>query len=136
MVSPGTSSNITIVAGDGQSAAVNTSYASQLKASVQDAQGNGIPNVMVTFSPPATGPSVSFSGPVTVATDSTGVAAISVTANSQVGSVQVNAAAPASRLRHVQLDEPSRARQASSSSGSSLPARLRARSSHRRLRCN
>ena len=95
VVSPGTSSNITIVAGDGQSAAVNTSYASQLKVSVQDAQGNGIPNVMVTFSPPATGPSVSFSGPVTVATDSTGVAAISVTANSQVGSVQVNAAASA-----------------------------------------
>ena len=82
------------MSGSGQSAAVTTNYASQLKASVQDAQGNGVPNVMVTFSAPPSGASVTFSGPATVATDSTGVAAISVTANSQVGSFQVNAAAP------------------------------------------
>ena len=91
---PGTSSSITVVAGNGQSAAVTTNYASQLKVSVQDALGNGVPGVAVTFAAPSSGASVTFSGPATVTTDSSGVAAISVTANTQVGSFQVTATAP------------------------------------------
>ena len=83
-----------MVAGNGQSAAVTTNYASQLKASVQDALGNGVPGVAVTFAAPSSGASVTFSGSTTVTTDSSGVAAISVTANSQVGSFQVTASAP------------------------------------------
>ena len=94
VIGPGTSSSITVVAGDGQSAAVTTNYASQLKASVQDALGNGVPGIAVTFAAPGSGASVTFSGPATVTTDSSGVAAISVTANTQVGSFQVMATAP------------------------------------------
>ena len=94
VIGPGTSSSITVVAGNGQSAAVTTNYASQLKASVQDALGNGVPGIVVTFAAPGSGASVTFSGPATVTTDSSGVAAISVTANTQVGSFQVTASAP------------------------------------------
>jgi len=94
VIGPGTSSSITVVAGNGQSAAVTTNYASQLRVSVQDALGNGIPNVAVTFAAPSTGASVTFSGPATVTTGIGGAAAISVTANSQVGSFQVTASAP------------------------------------------
>jgi adhesin/invasin len=93
VITPGTSSTITVVAGSGQSAVVSTPYATSLKVSVQDAEGNGIPGVSVTFSAPTSGASVTFSGPTTVTTDSTGVAAISVTANTQVGPFQVTAAA-------------------------------------------
>ncbi len=94
VIGPGTASSITVLAGNGQSAAVTTNYASQLKARVQDALGNGVPGVAVTFTAPASGASVTFSGPATVTTDSSGVAAISVTANTQVGSFQVTATAP------------------------------------------
>jgi adhesin/invasin len=93
VITPGTASSITVVAGSGQSAAVGAPYATALKASVQDALGNGVPGIPVTFSAPATGASVTFSGPTTVSTDSTGVVSISTTANTQVGSFQVTAAA-------------------------------------------
>ena len=73
---------------------MTTNYASQLKVSVQDALGNGVPGVVVTFAAPSSGASVTFSGPVTVTTDSSGVAGIFVTANTQVGSFQVTATAP------------------------------------------
>ena len=94
VISAGTSSSITVEAGNGQSAAVTTNYASQLKVSVQDALGNGVAGIVVTFAAPSSGASVAFSGPATVTTDSSGVAAISVTANTQVGSFQVTASAP------------------------------------------
>ncbi len=94
VIGAGTSSSITVVAGNGQSAAVTTNYASQLKVSVQDALGNGVPGVVVTFAAPSSGASVTFSGPATVTTGIGGVAAISVTANTQVGSFEVTASAP------------------------------------------
>jgi adhesin/invasin len=94
MITPGTASNITVVAGSGQSAPIGTLYASPLKASVQDAGGNGVPGVHVTFTAPAGGPSVTFAGPATVTTDSAGVASVGVTANTQGGSFQVTATAP------------------------------------------
>jgi len=94
VIGPGTSSSITVVAGNGQSAAVTTNYATQLKASVQDALGNGVPGASITFAAPSNGASVAFSGPATVTTDSSGVAAISVTANATVGAFQVTATAP------------------------------------------
>jgi adhesin/invasin len=91
VVSPGMATSITVVAGDGQSAPVGGFYPSALKVSVQDMNDNAVPGVSVTFTPPPSGPSVSFTGSPTVVTDSTGVAAVSVTANSIVGSFQVNA---------------------------------------------
>ncbi len=94
VIGPGTSSSITVVAGNGQSAAVTTNYASQLKVSVQDALGNGVPGIVVTFAAPSSGASVTFSGPATVTTGIGGVAAISVTANTQVGAFEVTASAP------------------------------------------
>src|SRR5262249_2921330 len=88
-----------------------------------DSLGNPIPNVSVTFSAPASGPSVIFLGLTTVTTDGSGVAGIFVTANSEVGSFHVTATAAgiatpamfslnnlpgtASRLKFVQ--EPSNA---------------------------
>src|SRR5205085_11311062 len=56
--------------------------------------GNGVPGIAVTFAAPSSGASVTFSGPATITTDSSGVAAISVTANTLVGSFQVTASAP------------------------------------------
>ena len=96
VISAATSSSITVVTGNGQSAVVTTAYVTPLKASVQDALGNGVPGIAVTFAAPSSGASVTFSGPTTVTTDSSGVAAISVTANNQVGAFQVTATA----LRH------------------------------------
>src|SRR5262249_28748975 len=83
---PATASSITVVAGSGQSAVVGSFYATALKVSVQDAQGNDIPGVSVTFAAPGSGASVTFTGPTTVTTDSTGLASIAVTANTQIGS--------------------------------------------------
>jgi adhesin/invasin len=94
LITPGTASSITAVAGSGQSTAVGAPYPTPLKASVQDVLGNGIPGVSVTFTAPASGASVTFSGPSSVITDNTGVAAVSVVANAQVGSFQVIATAP------------------------------------------
>src|SRR5262249_26082838 len=94
-------SSITVVAGSGQAAVVSAPYAAALRVSVQDAQGNGIPGVSVTFAPPGSGASVTFTGSNPVTTDSTGVAAISATANAQVGSFQVGATAPGTPPRAV-----------------------------------
>ena len=132
VISAGTTSSITVVAGNGQSAAVTTNYASQLKASVQDALGNGVPGVAVTFAAPSSGASVTFSGPATVTTDSSGVAAISVTANSQVGSFQVTASAPGTAAPAVFSLTTSPARPAIWLSSSSLRVRWPGPSSRRR----
>ncbi len=61
---------------------------------MQDALGNGVPGVVVTFAAPPSGArAVTFSGPAIVTTGIGGAAAISVTANTQVGPFQVTASA-------------------------------------------
>ena len=85
VIGAGTSSSITVLAGNNQSAAVTTNYVTPLKVSVQDSFANPVPGVAVTFTAPSSGASVTFLGPVTVTTDSSGVAGIFVTANTPGG---------------------------------------------------
>jgi hypothetical protein len=80
------------IAGSNQTAVLNSPFGTALKAKVFDSGGNPIPNVNVTFTAPATGPSGTFSGDATVATDASGVAtAPTFTANSLTGSYVVTA---------------------------------------------
>jgi hypothetical protein len=57
----GLATAITVTAGADQSAPTTTTYASPLVATVQDTNGNPVPNVPVTFTAPAAGASASFS---------------------------------------------------------------------------
>lgn len=91
---PGAVASVSASSGSGQSAIVNTAYASPLKAVVKDTYGNTISGVTVTFTAPATGASATFAGSVTSATtDSTGTATSAIlTANSIAGPFSVTAA--------------------------------------------
>jgi adhesin/invasin len=83
---------ITTFDGNGQSAAVGTAHATPLKASVNDAFGNNVPGVEVTFSVVPGGAGATFNGPATVITDANGLATSpTLTASQQIGQVQVNA---------------------------------------------
>ncbi len=80
----GTPATLTPVSGSGQSTVVNTTFPNQLKVIVQDAGGNTLSNVAVTFTAPTgsptTTPTAIFtstnSNTVTVNTDSTGAAIV------------------------------------------------------------
>ena len=89
-----TNYSITPTGGAFQSTVINTAFALPLKATVRESGINqaGIP---VTFTPPASGPSGSFSGPNTVNTDGSGVATSpTFTANSIGGTYSVVASLP------------------------------------------
>jgi len=64
---------ITATGGSAQSAVINTAFALPLKATVKES-GVNQSGISVTFTPPASGASGSFSGPTTVNTDGSGVA--------------------------------------------------------------
>jgi uncharacterized protein (TIGR03437 family) len=83
---------ISVFDGDGQSAVTGTSYGAPLKALVQDPYGNLLTGAAVIFTAPSSGASVTFNGPTTVNTDSTGIAVSpAMTANAQTGDFQVMA---------------------------------------------
>jgi hypothetical protein len=86
----GPASAVTVVSGSGQSATVNTAFASQLVAVVKDAQGNPVPGVSVTFTAPSSGASGTFanSSTTTTATSASNGQATSTafTANTVAGS--------------------------------------------------
>ena len=89
-ITGGVSRIINVLSGNSQSSAVGTAYAAPLKLTVVDVYGNIVPGASVTFTPPSSGPSVTFGGPTTVTTNSDGVATSPVlTANSQSGAVRV-----------------------------------------------
>ena len=90
---PGPPASITATVGTPQSATVNTAFATNLGASVKDTYGNGVPNKVVTFNAPASGPSGTFAGGVnTATTNASGVATAKVfTANTEAGSYTVTA---------------------------------------------
>jgi adhesin/invasin len=93
-ITAGSASSITAVSGGSQTAGVGTTYASSLKALVQDGFLNPIPGVSVTFAAPSGGASVSFGSSATVTTDANGIATSpTMTANGQVGSFQIMASA-------------------------------------------
>lgn len=72
-VTPGAATTMTITAGNNTSATVNTSVAIKPSVSVQDAQGNYVPNVIVTF---ATGVNSGIATGTSVTTDSSGIATV------------------------------------------------------------
>ncbi len=94
-IGPAAGRTITVVAGNTQSAAAGDPYAVPLMVSVQDGLGNPVPGAQVTFTPPAAGASVTFSGNPAVTSDANGLAASPIaTANSQPGVFQVSATTP------------------------------------------
>ena len=75
--SAGPAASIEATVGGGQSAAVNTVFATPLQAIVRDYFGNPVPNVKVTFTAPSSGPSGTFPGfgrTATATTNSAGIA--------------------------------------------------------------
>jgi hypothetical protein len=87
----GLPASVTATGGTPQTAAVNTAFASPLEATVNDASGNPVPGVVVTFTAPASGASGTFAGGVkTATTNSEGIATSAVfTANGTAGSYAV-----------------------------------------------
>jgi len=83
----GAAASIAATAGTPQSATVNTAFTSQLQATVKDSFNNPVSGVAVTFTPPGSGASGTFTGGVnTATTNGSGVATAPVfTANSVAG---------------------------------------------------
>jgi Bacterial Ig-like domain (group 3)/FG-GAP-like repeat/Beta-propeller repeat/Divergent InlB B-repeat domain len=79
----------------GLSAAVGTAFGSPLQALVQDAEGNPVPNVTVTFAAPASGASATFPGGGSSATGVTNASGIATSpvpaANGTAGGYLVSA---------------------------------------------
>ncbi len=92
---PGTPASVTATAGTPQSAQVGTAFTTNLQTTVRDGANNPIPDVVVTFTAPSTGPSGTFVGnlsTINVNTNSSGVATATIfTANTTAGSYTVTA---------------------------------------------
>ncbi len=65
---------IAVSGGSGQATLINTAFANRLSVTVTDLGGNPVPGVTVTFIPPASGPSATFTGGNTAVTNALGVA--------------------------------------------------------------
>ena len=87
----GAPNSMSVVSGSGQSAAAGSAFAQPLQVKVTDARGNPVAGTTVTFAAPTSGASGSFLSGPTVLTDASGMAAVSVTANTKVGSWQATA---------------------------------------------
>lgn len=88
----GGAASIVPTQGTPQVAQVGTAFPVVFKVLVRDASGNAVPNVTVTFTPPASGAGGTFAGSNAVLTDTTGVAtAPAFTANTTSGAYRVNA---------------------------------------------
>jgi hypothetical protein len=93
-VTAAAAATVTATSGANQAATANAAFALPLAATVTDAFGNPVPNVVVTFSAPATGASGAFSGvaTATATTNASGVATSpAFTANNAVGAYSVTA---------------------------------------------
>lgn len=86
-VKTGAAASVTATSGTPQTTEVGTAFAAPLVATVKDSNGNPVPNVVVTFNVPGSGPSGSFAGGVnTATTNASGVATSAVfTANNIAG---------------------------------------------------
>lgn len=92
----GAPASMTITGGDGQSAALNSAFATVLSVNVVDGYGNPAAGAPVTFSAPGSGASGSFGGPNTVNADGGGNAsAPAFSANNTAGTYSVGAASGA-----------------------------------------
>jgi len=94
--SPGAAASVTVSGGGTQSATVNTVFATALMVTVTDAQGNPIPNAVVSFVAPTTGARATFGATgttsATATTDASGHASVAATAGTVIGGYAVTAA--------------------------------------------
>jgi uncharacterized repeat protein (TIGR01451 family) len=86
----GQPAHITALGGTSQSAAISTTFASALQATVTDSAGNPVSGAIVTFTVPSTGASAVLSSGTAVSNIS-GVAGVIAAANNFVGSYLVTA---------------------------------------------
>jgi hypothetical protein len=97
VVGPPSTFEFTGGGGSGQSAKVNTPFASPITISVIDGNGNPVPGVPFTFAAPSSGPSATFAGSsltATVITNAQGVAVSpTFTANGTLGLFHLNLSA-------------------------------------------
>jgi hypothetical protein len=82
---------IVVASGNNQSAQVTATFAKPLKVKVKDAQGNGVPGVVVTFSDGGAGGTLS---PSSATTDASGFASTFYTAGTRAGKVSITASSP------------------------------------------
>src|SRR5262249_20784657 len=82
---------LTITSGDGQKAAINTSFSRPLVATVVDVFNRPISGVIVSFVVPVGGASVIFPNGSSGVSDSSGHVSVMVDANGIIGSYQVEA---------------------------------------------
>ena len=90
----GPPASVTAIAGTPQSAVVATAFATALQVVVKDASGNLLNGVTVTFTPPPSGAGATLSSP-TATTNAQGLASVTATANTTLGSYSVTAGANA-----------------------------------------
>jgi uncharacterized repeat protein (TIGR01451 family) len=81
---------LAMISGDGQSTTVGTAFAEPLVVQVRDDWNNPVPNVSVTFTPPASGAGAELSA-TSVPTDANGMASVTATANAEAGTYTVTA---------------------------------------------
>lgn len=89
--SAGPAASAVAMSGTPQNAQVSTAFNVPLSAEIKDAFGNGVPNVTVTFTAPASGASATFSPSATATTDANGFVSINATANDTAGTYTVDA---------------------------------------------
>ncbi|MEZ5460452.1 Ig-like domain-containing protein [Dokdonella sp.] len=86
---PGPAAAIGSLSGSGQGAVTNTAFANPLGVQVQDAFGNAVPGVAVSFVAPGAGPSVVLS-PMMATSGSDGFVSTNATANAIAGEYSVS----------------------------------------------
>ena len=90
----GAAHTIAVTSGSGQSATVGTAFTNPLVATVTDSYGNPVPGVTVTFAPPGSGASGTFTTSATAVTNASGVATSNTyNANTTAGAYSVGASA-------------------------------------------
>lgn len=86
----GAPASLSIISGNNQTAVINTAFAAALGVNVVDGYGNPAAGASVTFAPPGSGASGTFSGGPTVMADGSGNATASTfTANNTAGAYSV-----------------------------------------------
>jgi hypothetical protein len=87
----GPAAAVTATGGTPQGAQINTTFVTQLQATVTDSAGHPLNNVTVHFTAPLSGASATLPGGGTVQTNTSGIASITATANGTLGSYNVTA---------------------------------------------
>ncbi len=90
LITAATASSMAAVQGSGQSATVNTAFATPLQVIVKDQYGNPVSGATVTFTAPSSGASATVSAAAVTAAD--GTTSVTATANATAGSYNINAA--------------------------------------------